>query len=73
MGASADLDELKALRNRSGYDMNDSDVEAFGEAKRALEYAKAVMDYLQAVENDAARRAASENNIKLYRRKTNTP
>jgi hypothetical protein len=71
--ASADLDELKALRNRADYDMNDVGVENVAQAKRALEYAKELMDYLQVVENDPARRAASEGHIKLYRRKTNTP
>jgi len=71
--ASTDLDELKTLRNRADYDMNDVGIENVAQAKRSLEYAKEVMDYLQAVESDSARRTASESEIKLYRRKTNTP
>jgi hypothetical protein len=70
--ASTDLNELKGLRNRADYDMNDARVEKVSQAKRALELAKDVMDYLEAVENDPARRVAAENEIKLYQRKTNT-
>jgi hypothetical protein len=71
--ASTTLDDLKSLRNKADYDMNDTSTETVVNAKKALQFAKEVMDDLQAVENDPARRAAAENNIKLYRRKTNTP
>jgi hypothetical protein len=71
--ASTTLDNLRTLRNKADYDMNDASAETVVQAKKALQLAKEVMDDLQAVENDPARRAASENQIKLYRRKTNTP
>jgi hypothetical protein len=71
--ASRTLDDLKTQRNKADYDMSDASVEKISQANKALGFARDVMDYLQAVENDPARRAAAKNQIKLYQRKTNTP
>jgi hypothetical protein len=71
--ASTTLADLKAMRNKADYDMNDTSAETVSQAKKALRFAKEVMDDLQAVENDPARSGAAANQIKLYRRKTNTP
>jgi uncharacterized protein (UPF0332 family) len=71
--ASKALDELRSLRNRADYDMNDPVVETVYQAKKALESAKDVMDYLEAVENDATRRISAESHMKSYQRKTRTP
>jgi hypothetical protein len=71
--SSATLDRLRNLRNRADYDMNDSSVDKVFHARTALDLAKRVMDYLDAVNHDPARKTAAENHIKLYRRKTNTP
>jgi hypothetical protein len=73
MAASTALNDLKTLRNRADYDMNDVSVESVHQAKVALEFAKDVMDYLAAVDNDPARRTSAENHIKSYQQKTNTP
>jgi hypothetical protein len=67
------LDDLRILRNRADYDMSDTSVETVRQAKAALQFAKDVMDYLNAVDNDAARRSSAENQIKLYQQKTRTP
>ena len=71
--ASNALDDLRSLRNRADYDMNDVWVETVYQAKLALEFAKDVMDYLEAVENDATRRTSAEGHIKSYQRNTHTP
>lgn len=71
--ASNALDDLRSLRNRADYDMNDPVVETVYQAKIALEFAKDVMDYLEAVENDATRLTSAESHIKSYQRKTHTP
>jgi hypothetical protein len=73
VSASNDLNDLKALRNRADYDMSDASVEKVSQARQALDLAKGVMDSLDAVENDAARKSAAANQIALYKRKTNTP
>jgi hypothetical protein len=71
--ASATLDHLRTERNRADYDMDDPLVERVAQARRAVEAAKEIMDYLEAVENDPARRTAAESNIKSYKQKTNLP
>jgi hypothetical protein len=73
MTASTALQDLKTLRNRADYDMNDALVESTHQAKVALEFAKDVMDYLVDVDRDPARRSSAESHIKSYQRKTNTP
>jgi hypothetical protein len=73
MSASKDLNDLKALRNRADYDMNDASVERTSQAWTALDLAKSVMDYLEAVENDPPRKGAAANHITMYKQKTNTP
>jgi hypothetical protein len=71
--ASADLDRLRSLRNRADYDMNDTVIEKSSWARTALDLAKKVMDSLEDVENDQARRTSAESQIKSYRQRTNTP
>jgi hypothetical protein len=73
MTASTALNDLKTLRNRADYEMNDTSVESVYQAKVALEFAKDVMDFLEAVDTDPARRAPAESQIRAYQRKTNTP
>jgi hypothetical protein len=73
ISASRELDGLKALRNRADYDMNDASVEKVFQARKALDLAKRVMDFLDAVENDLARKSAAVNHITVYKQKTNTP
>jgi hypothetical protein len=71
--SSRDLNDLKYLRNLADYDMNDASVEKALQARKALDLAKGVMDSLEAVDNDPARRTSAEGHIKSYKRKTNTP
>jgi hypothetical protein len=71
--ASADLDRLRSLRNQADYDMNDTLIEKSSFARTALDLAKKVMDSLEDVDNDPARRTSAESHIKSYRHKTNTP
>lgn len=73
MVAAAFLQDLKTLRNRADYDLNDPSVESVHQAKVALEFARDVMDYLAAVDKDPARRTSAEGQIRSYQRKTNTP
>jgi hypothetical protein len=73
MSASKDLDALKGSRNRADYDMNDASVEKASEARKALDLAKRVMDFLDAVETDAARKGTAASHIATHKRKTNTP
>jgi hypothetical protein len=71
--ASADLDRLRSLRNRADDDMNDTAIEKSSWARTALDLAKKVMDSLQDVESDPARRASAESHLLAYRQKTNIP
>jgi hypothetical protein len=71
--ASSSLEDLKRLRNRADYDMNDPSVETASQARTALDLAKVVLDCLELVDNDPARRTSAGGHIKLYKRKTNTP
>jgi hypothetical protein len=71
--ASADLDRLRSLRNRSDYDMNDTLIEKSSSARTALDLARNVMNSLEDVDNDPARRTSAGSHIKSYRQKTNTP
>jgi hypothetical protein len=73
MTASTALNDLKTLRNRADYDMNDTSVESAYQAKVALTFAKLVMDHLEAVDTDPPRRSSAEAHIKSYQRKTHTP
>ncbi len=73
MMASGDLNGLKDLRNRADYDMSDASVEKTSQAMKALDLAKHVMDSVEAVDNDPARRTAAEGHIRSYKQKTNTP
>ena len=71
--ASAALDRLRGLRNRTDYDMNDAAIETPSSASSALGLAKKVLDHLKTVDTDPARRTSAESQIRSYRRKTNTP
>ncbi len=73
ISASGDLNDLKTLRNMADYDMNAMIVEKPSQARRALDLAKNILDGIEAVENDAARRTTAEANVRAYRRRTNTP
>lgn len=73
ISASGDLNDLKTMRNLADYDMNAFKVETVSQARRALDLAKGIMDWIEAVDNDPARRTTAEGHIKLYKRKTNTP
>jgi hypothetical protein len=73
MLASAHLNDLKTSRNRADYDMSDASVEKASQARKALDLAKKVMDSLEAVDNNPARRASAENQIRSYQQKTRTP
>lgn len=66
MTASTALQDLKTLRNRADYDMNDASVESMHQARVALEFAKDVMDYLADVDSDPVRRSSAETHIKTY-------
>jgi hypothetical protein len=71
--ASATLDHLRTERNRADYDMDDRLVQTLARARRAVNAAKDIMDYLEAVETDPARRAAAEGEIRSYKQRTNIP
>jgi hypothetical protein len=71
--ASSALDRLRGWRNSADYDMNEPSVENVPRAQTALDLAQEVLDYLDAVDNDAARRTSAETQIKSYKLKTNTP
>lgn len=73
ISASADLNDLKTLRNMADYDMNAMSVEKPSQARRALDLAKGILEGIAAVENDVARTRAAEANVRAYRRRTNTP
>jgi hypothetical protein len=53
--------------------MNDTLIEKSSSARTALDLARKVMDSLEDVDNDPARRTSAESQIKSYRQKTNTP
>jgi hypothetical protein len=73
MLASAHLNDLKTSRNRADYDMSGASVEKASQARKALDLAKKLMDSLEAVDNNPARRASAENQIRSYQQKTRTP
>jgi hypothetical protein len=73
MSASMDLSDLKDLRNRADYNMSDASVESASQARKALNLAKRVMDFLEVVDNDLARKTSAESHIRSYKQQTNTP
>jgi hypothetical protein len=71
--ASTALDRLRGMRNQADYDMNDPSVETGPRARTVLNLAKNIMDFLEDVDHDPARKTSAESHIKSYRQKTNTP
>ena len=70
---SRTLDDLRTQRTKADYDMSDVSVEKVSQAKKALGFAKDIIDCLEAVENEATRRTSAESYIKSHQRKTHTP
>lgn len=73
MTASTALNDLKTLRNRADYETSNRPIETVHQARVALAFAGDVLDFLEAVDADPARRISAEARIRSYQQKTNTP